>query len=204
MVAFSDMLTYLRKQRNLSQQEFADQVGLTRSAVSMYETGRREPDFETLEMIADFFNVNMATLLGKPADAPRAGASAIPLIRVPRVGTIACGTPILAEENIEEYDQVPEWTHCNFTLVCKGDSMIGARIYDGDLVCIRSQPDVENGEIAAVLIDDEATLKRVRKYPDHIVLEAENPNYRPFTYWDEDMNRVRILGKATHFISEVR
>lgn len=200
MASFSDMIAYLRKKRGLSQQEFADATGLTRSAVGMYETGKREPDFETLERIADFFNVNMDTLLGKTASAP-----AIPLIRVPRVGTIACGEPILAEQNLEGYDQVPAWTNCDFTLVCKGDSMIGARIFDGDIVCIRSQPDVESGEIAAVQVgDDEATLKRVKKYPDHIILEPENPNYRPLVFWDAEMERVRILGKATHFISEVR
>ena len=83
--------------------------------------------------------------------------------------------------------------------------MIGARIFDGDVVCIHAQPDVESGEIAAVLVgDDEATLKRVKKFPDHIVLEPENPNYRPMSFWDAEMARVRILGKATHFISEVR
>lgn len=83
--------------------------------------------------------------------------------------------------------------------------MIGARIFDGDVVCIRSQPDVESGEIAAVQVgDDEATLKRVKKFPDHIILEPENPNYRPMSFWDDEMSKVRILGKATHFISEVR
>lgn len=138
-------------------------------------------------------------------EAMKSPAPAIPFIRVPRVGAIACGEPILADQNIEGYDQVPAWTHCDFTLVCKGDSMIGARIFDGDIVCIRSQPEVESGEIAAVQVgEDEATLKRVKIYPDHIVLEPENPNYRPMTFWDEEMAKVKILGKATHFISEVR
>lgn len=138
-------------------------------------------------------------------EAMKSPAPAIPFIRVPRVGAIACGEPILAEQNVEVYDQVPAWTNCDFTLVCKGDSMIGARIFDGDIVCIRSQPNVENGEIAAVQVgDDEATLKRVKKFPDHIILEPENPNYRPLVFWDAEMEKVRILGKATHFISEVR
>lgn len=87
---------------------------------------------------------------------------------------------------------------------CKGDSMINARIFDGDIVYIRQQPTVDNGEIAAVLIDDEATLKRVRLFDDHIVLEPENPLYRPFVYWGEEMNTVRILGKAVAFLSTVR
>lgn len=100
---------------------------------------------------------------------------------------------------------VPDWVSCDFTLTCKGDSMIGARIFDGDVVCIHSQPEVESGQIAAVLVgDDEATLKRVRFFSDHIVLEPENPVYRPLVFWDADMASVRILGLATHFISSVR
>lgn len=128
-----------------------------------------------------------------------------PTHKVPRLGPIACGAPILAEENIQGYDDIPGWIKCDFTLTCQGDSMINARIFDGDVVCIHRQPDVENGEIAAVMVDDDtATLKRVRKFDDHIVLEPENPNYRPQTFWDADMARVRILGKATHFISTIR
>lgn len=124
--------------------------------------------------------------------------------RIPLVGTIACGTPILAQENIEGDVDLPEHIHADFALRCKGDSMINARIYDGDLVYIRQQETVENGEIAAVLIGDEATLKRVRIFPDHISLEPENPQYRPLVYWENEMNAVRILGKAVAFTSLVR
>ena len=114
------------------------------------------------------------------------------------------GDSLLAQQNIEGYDNVPEYVKCDFTLVCRGDSMINARIFDGDIVCIREQPEVENGEIAAVLIDsEEATLKRVKIFDDHIVLEPENPMYKPLVFWGEEMNSVRILGKATHFISRV-
>lgn len=124
---------------------------------------------------------------------------------VPRLGRIACGEPITAEENIEGYDAVPDYVKADFTLVCKGDSMINARIYDGDVVCISQKAEVHSGDIAAVLVDgDEATLKRIRIFEDHIVLEPENPTYRPMTFWDADMNRIRVIGKATHFISAVR
>ena len=119
--------------------------------------------------------------------------------RVPLLGTIACGDPITATENQEGDVEIPENIRADFALQCKGDSMINARIFDGDIVYIREQPMVEDGEIAAVLIGDEATLKRVHLYDDHIVLEAENPKYRPYTYWGEDMNTVRILGKAVAF-----
>ena len=125
--------------------------------------------------------------------------------KAPRLGRIACGDPILAEENIETYDDVPSYIKCDFTLVCRGDSMINARIYDGDIVCIKAGAEIKSGDIAAVLVDgDEATLKRVRLFDDHIILEPENPNYRPLSFWEEEMNRVRLIGKATHFISTVR
>ena len=127
---------------------------------------------------------------------------------VPRLGTIACGEPILADENIEDYDKAPEGVNCDFTLKCKGDSMVGARINDGDIVYIRQQDEVENGEIAAVLVDDagesDATLKRVYLYENQIVLQAENPKYSPWVYTGEDMNKVRVIGKAVAFLSEVR
>ena len=124
--------------------------------------------------------------------------------KVPLIGSIACGAPILATENTEWEVDIPDHVHADFALRCKGDSMINARIFDGDIVYIRQQDTVENGEIAAVLIDDEATLKRVRLYDDHISLEPENPQYRPIVYWGEEMNNVRIIGKAVAFTSAVR
>lgn len=203
MATFADMLIYLRKRAGLSQQEFANKIGCTRSAVGMYETGRREPDFETLETIADFFNVNMDVLLGKKP--PVSNITPMPEMRkVPLIGSIACGTPVLAQENLDGEVDIPAEIHADFALRCKGDSMINARIYDGDIVYIRQQEEVEHGEIAAVLVGEEATLKRVYLYDDHISLEAENPQYRPMVYWGEDMNSVRILGKAAAFTSVVR
>ena len=115
--------------------------------------------------------------------------------KVPRVGRIACGQPILAEENIEDYDSIPSSWHAAFTLLCIGDSM-APRIQDGDLVAIRKQPEVENGEIAAVRIDDEATLKRVYLYPDRMVLQPENQAYAPIVLVGDEINTVAIEGKA--------
>ncbi len=127
--------------------------------------------------------------------------------KVPRLGKIACGEPILAEENYEDYDDVPEDIKCDFTLICDGDSMINARIQDGDVVYFREQSQVENGEIAACLVDGEfetkATLKRFYKYDDKIILQAENPKYQPFVYVNEEMNKVRIIGKAVGFTSRL-
>ena len=127
---------------------------------------------------------------------------------VPRLGAIACGEPILAEQNIDGYDQVPNNIKCDFTLLCKGDSMIGARIYNGDLAYIRAQPSVENGQIAAVYIDggehEGATLKRVRYVHDGIVLMPENSDFEPMIFTGDDVEKVHILGLATHFTSAIK
>lgn len=124
--------------------------------------------------------------------------------KVPLLGTIACGEPIIAEENIEDIIDMPPHIHADFALKCKGDSMIGARILNGDIVYIHHQPDVENGEIAAVLIDDEATLKRIYKYNDMVVLRPENPAYSEMVYKKEEMNHIKIIGKAVGFYSNIK
>lgn len=210
MSKFSERFKELRLEHDLSQQALATQLGLSKSSVNMYERGEREPGLDTLESIADYFNVDMDYLLGK---APATGRYSfdvdnllpMPAMRkIPLVGSIACGTPILAEENREGDVDIPEHIHADFALRCKGDSMINARIYDGDIVYIRQQDSVEHGQIAAVLIDDEATLKRVHLFDDHIVLEAENPQFRPMTFWGEEMRAIRILGRAVAFTSDVR
>lgn len=121
--------------------------------------------------------------------------------RIPLVGEIACGSPILAEENVEEILEIPQHIKADFALRCHGDSMIGVHIHDGDIVYIRQQPDVDNGSIAAVCIENSATLKRVYKYPDKLVLSPANPQYEPLVYTGDELSQVRILGKAVGFIS---
>lgn len=217
MSKFSERFKLLRKERGLSQAALATELGFTKSSVNMYERGDREPGLESLETIADFFNVDMDYLLGKSdvqnrfLYTPASDAESVALpdnilpmpvtYTVPLLGTIACGEPILAAENIEDNIEVPEHIHADFALRCKGDSMINARIHDGDIVYIRQQPAVNNGEIAAVLIGDEATLKRVYVYEDHVVLQPENPAYEPLVYFKDAMQAVRILGKAVGFTS---
>lgn len=214
MPKFSERLKQLRNERGISQQTLANCLGgISKSSINMYERGDREPGLETLEAIADFFNVDMDFLLGKSSIPNKAIAGVfshdniIPMPemrKIPLIGCIACGAPILADEHIEDYIDIPKHIHADFALTCKGDSMINARIFDGDIVYIRKQDTVENGEIAAVLIEDEATLKRVRLFDDHISLEPENPQYRPIVYWGEEMNSVHIIGKAVAFTSCVR
>ena len=119
-------------------------------------------------------------------------------------GEIACGEPIYANREYETYVEASADIDADFCLRAKGDSMINARIFDGDVVFIKSQPDVENGEIAAVRIGDEVTLKRVYKYTNRIELRAENPLYSPLNYEGAELNEIQIIGKAVIFQSFVR
>lgn len=203
MAKLSDMLVYFRKRAGLSQQALSEKMGITRSAIGMYETGRRVPDLETLEAFADYYNVDMNTLIGRSEVPNLPGNIALlpPMAKVPLVGRIACGTPILAEENIEEYVDLPRHIQADFALECKGDSMVGAGIQNGDVVYIRSQPEVENGQIAAVLVDgDEATLKRFYFDGQVVQLVAENARYAPMVFVGEDISkRLRVIGRAVAY-----
>lgn len=188
--------------------QVGEEIGVSKQTVSAYANGKRNPKKPVLRAIADHFGVDPAWLLGYdvPKYKKQSFDNIIPMPKtydVPLIGNIACGQPILAVEDASETVPVPAWVHADFALRCKGDSMINARIFDGDVVYIRRQPQVENGEIAAVRVGDEATLKRVRLFDDHIALEPENPMYKPLVYWGEEMNQVQILGKAIGFTSMV-
>lgn len=209
MANFSDRIKALRTQRGITQEQLAAMLKVSRSTIGMYESGKREPDFEMSEAIADIFNVDMDYLTGRsdiqrrhpitPSTFIPTGFSPLPdMDTLPRVGRIACGEPILAEQNIEDYDSVPSSWRATFTLICVGDSM-APRIQDGDLVAIRQQKEVENGEIAAVRIGDEATLKRVYFHDDYIELRPENPAYSSIIRRREEMNDVSIEGRAVGF-----
>ena len=191
-----EVIRTLREKQGLSQEQLANALGYTdRSSIAKIETGKIGLSQKKLQKFAQFFNVSIYRIMGME-DAPDT-------YRIPILGTIACGAPILAQEHIDGYTAVPDFLHADFALICKGDSMMGARIYDGDLVYIRRQETVENGEIAAVLIDGEATLKRVRLGPDSLALMPENPMYRPIILWGEEMNQIQILGKAIAFTAQL-
>ena len=198
-----------RKEIGLSAETLADKLGVSPATIYRYENGDIEKvPGDRLGAIARALHTTPAYLMGWEENAaPVLPDNIIPLPdlrKIPLIGAIACGAPILAEEHIDGEVDIPSHIHADFALICRGDSMINARIFDGDIVYIRQQETVLNGEIAAVLIDTEATLKRVRLFDDHIVLEPENPMYKPLVYWNEEMNAVRILGKAVAFTSAVR
>ena len=190
-----------RKELGISVEAVAAALGVSVATVYRYEKGDIEKvPGALLEPLARVLHTTPAYLMGWAAP-PAAGTvppgfDPLPeTTMVPRVGEIACGEPILAEQNIETYDCVPKLWRADFTLACHGDSM-EPRIKDGDVVAVRRTPNVENGEIAAVRIDDEATLKHVYRYPDRLVLQPENPAFPPIVLIGEEINRVVIEGKA--------
>lgn len=204
MSLFGKTLRDLRSSRDLTQTQLANSLGLAFSTISMYERGEREPDLETLEAIADYFNISINQLLGKDDSISYDNIIPLPnMNRIPLLGTIACGEPILAQENVECEIDIPEDIKADFALRCSGNSMIDARILDGDIVYIQQQPTVNNGEIAAVLIGDEATLKKVYLTGNTLTLMACNTAYEPLIYTNEQLNDIRILGKAVGFTSKI-
>lgn len=213
MAEFSERLKEALKIRKMTAAELSRLAEVNEGAISQYKKGAYKATQENLDRLANTLNVSVAWLMG--ADVPMENGNVIDIFsipnifpipktkKVPRLGTIACGEPILAEQNIEDYDFVEDYIHCDFTLKCQGDSMINARINDGDIVYIKIQSDVDNGNIAAVLIGESATLKRVYKYSDKLVLQSENPLYEPFVYTGAELSKIRILGKAVGFTSKI-
>ena len=211
MANFGSILKDLRTSRGITQGELATMLDVSRSTVGMYETGGGEPDFETMEAIADIFNVDMDYLMGRsqverkhPISPPRKeippGFQPLPeMARVPLIGQIACGTPITAEENIKSYIGVPAAWRADFALECHGDSM-SPTICDGDVVCIRSQPEVEQGQIAAVRIGEEATLKHCYYQNGVVQLIADNSAVcPPMVFAGQQLEEIEVEGLAVGF-----
>lgn len=203
-VCLGDRLREARKSAGLTQRQLADKINVSNTSISNWEKGFSNPDPDTIQHLCWALNVQPNYFFSVETSFPSNIIPMPEMRKIPLLGSIACGAPILAEEHIEGEVDIPSHIHADFALTCKGDSMINARIFNGDVVYIRQQDTVENGEIAAVLIDTEATLKRVKLLPDRIILEPENPLYDPLVYRNEEMNDVRILGKAVAFTSAVR
>lgn len=197
----------LRIEHGYSQEYLGNLLGVKRAAVQKWESGKvQNLKRETIKGLSEIFRVPPSSFIDETTFTDYAD-NIIPLPKtkkVPLLGTIACGEPILAEENIEDYIGIDEKANVDFALRCKGDSMINARIFDGDIVYIKQQSDVDDGEIAAVLIGDEATLKKIYKYENKVVLRPCNPMYDDMVYAGEQLNELRILGKAIMFTSMVR
>ena len=199
-----------RKEIGFSAEKVAERLGVSPATIYRYEKGDIEKvPVDSLAELAKILQTTPAYLMGwkeqpepkqpkKPIIPP--GFEPMPKMKkVPLIGSIACGDPITAIQKREGEIDVPEDIRCDFALRCRGDSMIGAGIHDGDAVYIHIQPEVENGEIAAVRIGEEATLKRVYFHTDYIELRPENPAYESIIRRREDMNDVNIEGKAVGY-----
>lgn len=200
------------KERRLAmdytQEELANKLGLQKSAIAKYENGRVENiKRSVIQKMATILECTPSYLMGWDDNSVPAYPNTRPIStrRFPVLGSVACGEPVFMAEEKEVYVDSTVAVHADFVLIAKGDSMTGARINDGDIVFIRKQEEVENGEIAVVAIDDEATLKRFYRYNnDLIVLRAENPAYKDMEFRPDDHKEIRVLGKAVAFQSDVR
>ena len=201
-----------RKELGMTQAQLAQKTGYTsRSSINKIELGQTDLPQSKLVLIAEVLRVTTSYLMGfesKEINTPQqlpSNLHPIQLRRFPMLGRIACGQPIFADEDHESYIDASADIKADFCLTAQGDSMIGARIRDGDVVFIKSQPTVENGQIAAVIINDEATLKRWYYYPDKekLVLSPENSAYEPLVYVGTELETVTCLGRAVCFMSNV-
>lgn len=203
---FARRLSEALECRQLKAADLSRLTGVSEGTISCYINGKYEAKQTRVRVFAKALDVDPVWLMGY--DVPMKAtddASSVPIppgfeplpqmTQVPLVGRIACGQPITAEQNIESVIGVPSAWHADFALTCRGDSM-QPRYLDGDIVCIHRQPEVENGQIAAVRIGEEATLKRFYRQGDTVTLQAENPAYPPLVYQKEELNSIAIEGRV--------
>ena len=194
-----DRIKAKMKEKKISQNELARIAQVSQSGISYIIKGISSPKENTLQAIASALDCSVSELLGEEETLP---SNLLKLIRgsVPLVGEIACGTPILAQENIETYIDTPDGVRADFALRCRGNSMVPT-FNDGDLVLIRQQDDADDGKIAAVLIGNEATLKRLHRIPDGLMLLPENTaEFSPQIYQGSEAASIRILGVAVGYV----
>ena len=198
MTALSEVMKKRRKELGLTLAQIADAVGVTEATAQRWESGNiKSVRHEKITLLANTLKVSPADLMGWDikSDYSKNLRPMPEMKKIPRVGRIACGDPITAEENIEDYDETPASWRADFSLLCVGDSM-SPKIENGDIVAIRCQQQVNNGEIAAVRIGDEATLKMVFVHEDYIELRPVNPAYPSIIRRLDEMEEIRIEGKA--------
>ena len=208
---FAQNLLHYMNKYNKTQKDIADIVGVSAPTVNDWIKAKKYPRIDKIEKLANYFGILKSNLIEEHTSETTDTINAPNIFKIetkkfPLLGNIACGEPVFANEEMGLYIEAGANIHADFCLKASGDSMIGARIHDGDIVFIRQQSSVEDGEIAAVLIDDEATLKRV--YYDKSIgilsLFAENPKYKALHFRGAELDKIRILGKAVAFQSDIR
>ena len=212
-MTFYEKIQYLCKRNGTNISNVVKELGIGSSRPTGWKNGLMT-SAENVVKLAAYFKCSTDYLLSSDnifaaaseTDLSLYGIYPIAKKKIPLLGEIACGKPIFADEDRESYVSVGTDLQADFCLKARGDSMTGARIFDGDIVFIQQCDVVNNGEVAAVIIDDEATLKRVYYYPEtaKLVLQAENPKYEPLVYVGEELSQIHILGRAVAFQSDVR
>ncbi len=189
------------KDNKITYKQLAEKCNVPESTLkNIFSGATKNPRIDTMQAIEKALGITDENdLINIP------GLRAVKLKKIPMLGEIACGKPIFANENFETFIDASEDIKADFCLTARGDSMLGARIHDGDVVFIKEQPIVENGQIAAVIINNDVTLKRWYYYPEQkkLILQAENPKYEPLVYLNEELNNIRCLGRAVFFMSNL-
>lgn len=193
---------------NVSQTDICNALKFKPSTFSDWVNAKTYPRIDKIEMLANYFGIEKSDLVEDKSNDDSDYINniyKIDKIKLPFLGSVACGEPIYADEDRESYIMVGTDIQADFCLQCKGDSMINARIHDGDIVFVRKQDIVNNGEIAVVIIDDEATLKRFYYYKEQnmVILRPENNKYQDIVLTGEELEKVRVIGKAVAFQSDV-
>lgn len=202
---FTKNLNRLLSENNKTQLDLAKFLGVSNTTVNNYVKGYNAPRMDKIDKIAQFFNVNRSELINDPVDLSKIpGIKLVKnLVEVPILGHIQCGLPVFAEENYLGYFKLdPDLCKADFSLIADGDSMIDANIYEGDIVFFKKTPDVESGTIAAVLLEDEATLKKVIKTDNAVILQPENDAYNPIIVHKDDYININILGSMVGVFSQ--
>lgn len=209
MAEFKDRLREAMNKEGLKQVDLSRKTGISAPTISEWLKGSYLAKQDKVAILAKALNVSPSWLMGlDDTETEPLPPNCFPIEKkkFPLLGNIACGEPIFADEDFEGYVEAGADIDADFCLRASGDSMIGARIHDGDIVFIKQQPIVDNGQIAAVLIGNEATLKRFYydQASDTVQLMAENPSYAPIVKMKSDLNDIRILGRAIAFQSIIK
>lgn len=205
---FTSNLNRYLEQSNKSQKEVADKIGVSPQTFNTWCKGIAIPRMGKIQALADYFRINKSDLIDEhTTNDPKTYDDIFPLSvkKFPLLGEIACGEPIFANEDRESYVLAGTDINADFCLKAKGDSMIGARILDGDIVFIKKMSIVDNGDIVAVAVDDEVLLKRFEYAREEkiLALHSENPRYKTIRYTGEQLDHIRVLGKAVAFQSDI-
>ena len=197
---FARNLLHYMELRGKSRRDVCDDLGFSYYTFSDWVNGKKYPRMDKVEMLARYFGIKKSDLIeDAPTSSPLpAGLTPVQMRRIPIIGHVAAGVPIMAEREYEEYEDDATGIPCDYVLRVEGDSM-EPRILNGDIVFVRQQPDVDDGQIAVVGIDDSVTLKVIYHMPGGLQLVSLNPKYKPMIYTQDNTDYLAIIGKAVAY-----